>query len=361
MAEVSIARGEVTLRATVTGTGPTVLLLHAGGEQRGVWAPVAALLATSGLRTVAFDQRGHGESAGRATTLRELADDVTEMVGREPAPIVVVGASLGGLATIAALADPCTAGRVAGLVLVDVVPDPDPGRIRVWLDAQGLPGRGLLDRHGEVVDDILESGPELLAIAAALDLPILLVRAGRSPLADADAERLCAANRRVTVTRVPTAGHLVARDAPAELARIVAEHATTWLRTQSRPGTAGTGSSRSSPRRSTVRCWPFSPVSEQQVGEHADQRRHGHPAAEHQGRAGRQRLVERGGDEGQHPGQQRQGDDHQVAVPAEVDGAQHPDAHRGDHGEHHDPGASHDGRRDGVDQPGHRSQERQQS
>lgn len=224
MTYVTLALGDVILRATVTGTGPTVLLLHAGGEHRGVWAPVAARITKYGLRTVAFDLRGHGDSSGRATTLRTIADDVIEMVGRESAPIVVVGASLGGLAAIVALADPSAARRVAGLVLVDVVPDPDPRRVRSWLD-----DRGLRDHHVELVEDILDSGPKLLATAATLDLPILLVRGGRSPLGDADVDRLRTANRRVTTTQVPAAGHLVARDAPAELARIVSAHATTWL------------------------------------------------------------------------------------------------------------------------------------
>lgn len=225
MTDVALALGDVTLCATVTGTGPTVLLLHAGGERRGVWAPVAARMTECGLRTVAFDLRGHGDSSGRATTLRVLADDVIEMVGREPAPIVVVGASVGGLAAIAALAEPSAAHRVAGLVLVDVVPDPDPARVRAWLDEHGL-----RDHHAELVEDILDAGPELLATAAALDVPILLVRGGRrSPLRDAEVDRLRTANRRVTMTRVPAAGHLVARDAPAELARIVSAQATTWL------------------------------------------------------------------------------------------------------------------------------------
>ena len=224
MTEVALARGDVTLRATVTGTGPTVLLLHAGGEHRGVWAPVAARMATCGLRTVAFDLRGHGDSSGLATTLRALAGDVIEMVGREPAPIVVVGASLGGLAALAALAESSTARRVAGLVLVDVVPDPDPGPVRCWLD-----DRGLRDQFGGLVEDILESNPGRLAAAATLDVPILLVRGGRSFLADADVDRLRKAHRRVTIACVPAAGHLVARDAPAELARIVSAHSTTWL------------------------------------------------------------------------------------------------------------------------------------
>ncbi|WP_188195661.1 alpha/beta fold hydrolase [Nonomuraea sp. SYSU D8015] len=224
-AEATLVRDGATLRATATGTGPTVLLLHAGGERRGVWSPVVAALTPCGLRTVAFDLRGHGDSSGRATTLRTIAKDVTAMICREPAPVVVVGASLGGLAAIASLADPRAARHVAGLVLVDVVPDPDPDRVRAWLDDRGLRRHSL-----ELVEDILGQGPELLATATRIELPILLVRGGPgSPLTDADVERFRAANPALTVSRVPSAGHLVARDAPDELARIVADHASTWL------------------------------------------------------------------------------------------------------------------------------------
>ncbi|MFI7707757.1 alpha/beta fold hydrolase [Nonomuraea sp. NPDC049480] len=227
MTEVTLTRGSATLRGTVTGTGPTVLLLHAGGERRAVWTPVAAALASRGLRTVAFDLRGHGDSSGQATKLRAIAEDVTAMICHEPAPVIVVGASLGGLAAIASLADPRAARHVAGLVLVDVVPDPDPARVRAWLDE-----RGLFSGNAELVEDILERGPELLATATKIELPMLLVRGGpRSPLIDAEVERLCVANPAVTVSRVPAAGHLVARDTPDELAHIVADRASIWLAT----------------------------------------------------------------------------------------------------------------------------------
>lgn len=227
MSMLTLDLEDVTLRATVTGTGPTVLLLHAGGENRGVWTPVAEQLSRRGLRTVAYDLRGHGESSGRATTLRAVATDTAEMVRREPGPIVVVGSSLGGLAAITALAEPSVARRVAGLVLVDVVPAADPDRVRSWLDERGL------GEHADIVEDILASMPALLATTARLDLPILLVRAGRrTPLSDADVNRLCAANHRVVVTHVPGAGHLVAHDAPTELARIVSAHARPWLATE---------------------------------------------------------------------------------------------------------------------------------
>jgi pimeloyl-ACP methyl ester carboxylesterase len=64
-----------------------------------------------------------------------VADDVRAMIRGEDGPVLVVGASLGGLAAIAARR---TAEDVAGLVLVDVVPDPDPARVRPWLDGRGL-------------------------------------------------------------------------------------------------------------------------------------------------------------------------------------------------------------------------------
>lgn len=213
------------LRGTAQGTGPTVLLLHAGGEDRRVWAPVTAELVSRGLRAVAYDLRGHGESSGTATILPPLAEDVAAMIGPEPAPVVVVGASLGGLTAIAALADPATQGHVAALILVDVVPDPAPARVRTWLDEHGL-----RPRWPQLVDDLLDRGSQLLATAATIHLPILLVRGGtRSPLDDADVARLLQANPRVTVTRVADAGHLVARDAPLELARIIADRVPTWI------------------------------------------------------------------------------------------------------------------------------------
>jgi pimeloyl-ACP methyl ester carboxylesterase len=225
MTEITLVRGDAQLRGTATGSGPTVLLLHAGGEERSVWTPVAAVLSRRNLRTVAYDLRGHGASSGQARTLAPIAADVTAMIQREPAPLVVVGASLGGLAAIASLADPLTARGVAGLILVDVVPDPDAARVRAWLD-----DRGLRDHRAELVEDIFEHNRELLATATKLDLPILLVRGGpTSPLADREVDRFRAAIPTVSVAQIPGAGHLVARDAPEDLAHLIAKQASTWL------------------------------------------------------------------------------------------------------------------------------------
>src|SRR4051794_24009321 len=107
MTRVTLDRGDARLIGNAIGEGPPALLLHAGGERRGVWEPVAERLAASGFRAVAYDLRGHGESGSAgAERLTTHAGDVAAMLGSEPVPALVVGASLGGLAALLALRDP---------------------------------------------------------------------------------------------------------------------------------------------------------------------------------------------------------------------------------------------------------------
>lgn len=54
----------VVLHGEAVGAGPPAVLLHAGGERRGVWSPVARALEDAGCSSVAYDLRGHGDSAG---------------------------------------------------------------------------------------------------------------------------------------------------------------------------------------------------------------------------------------------------------------------------------------------------------
>ena len=219
-----IARPDAVLRGEEVGVGLTVLLLHAGGERRQVWTPVIDVLVAAGFRCVAFDQRGHGDSDGSPRALAPCADDVAAMLHAEPPGCVVVGASLGGLAAIAALANPAARTRVAGLVLVDVVPDLEPHRVRRFLAAGGR-----LDTHTEIVDDILAQVPRLRQVTAELDLPVLLVRGGSgSPITGDDVEGLLRLAPHATVTRIRGAGHLVARDQPVALAETIATVTTEW-------------------------------------------------------------------------------------------------------------------------------------
>ena len=142
MTDVALQRPDVTLIGTGTGTGegPPALLLHAGGERRQTWEPVAAALAQAGYCSLAYDQRGHGDSdPANADSLPSFAADVAAMIDTLDAAPVVVGCSLGGLAALLAL-DPQLEARVAGLILVDVVPDSPPQRTRARQPARSETG-----------------------------------------------------------------------------------------------------------------------------------------------------------------------------------------------------------------------------
>lgn len=218
-----VDRPDIVLRGEEAGDGPTVVLLHAGGERRTVWAPIVERLVAAGLRCVTYDQRGHGESAGRLSALAPCADDIAAVVAADPG-CVLVGASLGGLGAIAALADPPTRARVAGLVLVDVVPNLDADRVRRFLGAGGL-----LDVYPEFIDDVLAQVPRLKRITARLDLPIVLVRGGhRSALTAEEVSGLLDLASQTVVTSVPSAGHLIAREQPEVLAQIIADATPLW-------------------------------------------------------------------------------------------------------------------------------------
>jgi len=118
-------------------SGEIVLLLHGGGQTRGAWRAVQVALAVRGIRSLALDQRGHGESSRADSYLLEhYADDlaaVVRAVGGRPA---LVGASLGGLASTLLLGERKGAG--SALVLVDVTPSHAPSgadKIREFMQA----------------------------------------------------------------------------------------------------------------------------------------------------------------------------------------------------------------------------------
>lgn len=72
------------------GSGPPVLLLHAGVTDRRSWRPVIDVL-TSTRRTVAFDQRGFGDTSYTPEPHSTTADALTvrprQRVGREAPPV----------------------------------------------------------------------------------------------------------------------------------------------------------------------------------------------------------------------------------------------------------------------------------
>lgn len=94
------------------GSGDRVVLLVHGWQGRAAqFAPLAARLAHSGMRVVAFDAPAHGAAGGRSCTVLDiiraaqvLADDALAD-GSATRLRAVVGHSLGGLAAMTAVAD----------------------------------------------------------------------------------------------------------------------------------------------------------------------------------------------------------------------------------------------------------------
>jgi len=101
---------------------PPVLLLHGGGQTRHAWGGTAKALAGAGWHAVSLDLRGHGESAwspGGHYHHSNFAADVAAVAGSFEQPPVLVGASLGGISALLAIAQ-AGEGIAAALVLVDI-------------------------------------------------------------------------------------------------------------------------------------------------------------------------------------------------------------------------------------------------
>lgn len=126
------------------GKGHPVIFLHGGGQTRRAWDNTARRVAGHGMRAITVDQRGHGESAWVASgsyTFSHFAEDATAVVqqvfGRFRARPSIVGASLGGLAALAAqVRNP---DLLETLVLVDITPRMDSegvARIKEFMGAR---------------------------------------------------------------------------------------------------------------------------------------------------------------------------------------------------------------------------------
>lgn len=257
------------LSALVWGDGPPeVVLVHGAGQNAHTWDSVALALDRP---LVAVDLPGHGHSARpaehRVVDPWAIAGDLDPVVDAlAPRARVVVGMSLGGLATLAWAArhpDP-----TRHLVIVDVTPGVDrektadiaaflggparfdsfdailahtvafnPTRSRsslrrgvlhnavrqpdgswTWRHQlgrvpEGDPGPGRRVEVGALWDDVGSTGG-----------PLRLVRGGRSPVvSDADVAELCRRCPQAVVTVVEDAGHSVQGDQPVALARIIEE------------------------------------------------------------------------------------------------------------------------------------------
>jgi pimeloyl-ACP methyl ester carboxylesterase len=114
---------------------PPVVLLHGGGQTRHSWGTTLGAVADRGWHAYAVDLRGHGESDWAPDgdyTLDAFAGDVLEISDAFDTPPVLVGASLGGIASLAAIGEHTDQRVARALVLVDVAPRmEEQGRMRI--------------------------------------------------------------------------------------------------------------------------------------------------------------------------------------------------------------------------------------
>ena len=103
---------------------PSILFLHGGGQNRHSWKNTGQILADEGFHVVALDSRGHGDSDRSPDanyTVDALCADTLEVVDQIGRPVILIGASMGGMTGIL-VADRAGPDKVTKLVLVDVVP-----------------------------------------------------------------------------------------------------------------------------------------------------------------------------------------------------------------------------------------------
>jgi pimeloyl-ACP methyl ester carboxylesterase len=234
------------------GSGTPIVLQHGSTGHAWVWSGVADRLTEVG-RVVALDYRGFGDSqwsADEAYTTEDHLSDLEAVVDSLGAsPVDLVGASWGGLVSIAFAAR--HPGAVRRLALVDVAPS-SPQR-----EDEVPPMAYEFADHAEVLAAERAANPnapeELLEIAAAqgtrpgeggrlyrkrdpylmkrwpfraddrweelagLDLPILVIHAAQSFIPGEVAERV-AKETGGTLVEIENSGHVVPLENPSALA-----------------------------------------------------------------------------------------------------------------------------------------------
>lgn len=108
----------VTLRGHLWAGGPTAIVFsHMYGTTQAIWFDLAGRLASQGYTVLTFDFRGAGSSSGRLVighVYRDTVAAVQFLRTRHPQKIVLVGASMGGTASIVAAGHT----KVDGLIVI---------------------------------------------------------------------------------------------------------------------------------------------------------------------------------------------------------------------------------------------------
>lgn len=158
--------------------GPTVLLVHGWGSDSSSMLGLVKPLLALGFQVAAFDAPAHGESPGNQTTMSRFVAAVAAVIATLGKVEVMIGHSLGSIATVAALsrAEPHLAQTVRRLVLI-AAPSSLVTVLESWAANQQLPApikdkvyQRLLLQNGVPV-----SHWDISVLGRGFDLPILVV------------------------------------------------------------------------------------------------------------------------------------------------------------------------------------------
>ena len=246
------------------GTGPPILLLHAGIVDSRAWESLVSHLVAAGYRAIRFDARGFGQSGTEDVEFSNRADVVAVLDALRVGRACLVGNSRGGqIAVDTAVEFP---GRVAALVTIGASiggyePEPTPAEaalfeemdrleaeadpetvadfdIRLWVDGVGQSSDRVPSAIRETVREMdrqvadpgrVHGRPiRLLPPAAerldALTMPVLAL-AGALDVTDVWAtaqhlERTCLNARAVLM---PDVAHMIALEKPEAVAALMVE------------------------------------------------------------------------------------------------------------------------------------------
>jgi pimeloyl-ACP methyl ester carboxylesterase len=106
-----------------SGEGPTIILLHGGGQSRSSWRIAAQTFGQADFKACSLDLRGHGDSDWAADgnyCIDRFVADLVSVIEALGAPAILMGASFGGhVSLVTAARHPSL---VKALVLCDVTP-----------------------------------------------------------------------------------------------------------------------------------------------------------------------------------------------------------------------------------------------
>ncbi|MEI2640161.1 MAG: alpha/beta hydrolase [Microthrixaceae bacterium] len=139
-------------------SAPPVLLFHGGGQTRHAWGTTLHVL-SSGWHAFSIDLRGHGESEWAPDgdySIDGFSRDVATISRSLEQVPVLVGASLGGLASLVAIAElsePNQRPIARALVLVDVAPRIEPKGVSRIIEfmTSNLEGFASLEEVADVI------------------------------------------------------------------------------------------------------------------------------------------------------------------------------------------------------------------